>query len=375
MTRTTIAGFASLLTTAALMAACSDAVGPDRAGRGGIGAPLFAVSAGGAVFDQEGGSLEEYGPQFRKGFDAANPHLGSAIVATFFWYGSGTITGVSDNLSNGTPVGNNYQIVDFVRAGGISMATYVAVDAQRFPPLYHDVDCSDGGCFDSILVVRATFSDSVAGGMMISAFQGVGAVGSFHSASGSGSTTPTPASVGGVQAKAGALVYGVTMGSAVAEPNRPAGYTMINTMTQSGGAPMWTDGEYQIQASAGSVDPHWNWPFSQPSTWLATVLTLDVPIQNQAPTVDVGPDQTVLSGLLYTLNATFSDPDNNGPWSYTIDWGDGSTTTGTATSPGAISQGHTYVALLKRSFTIRVTVRDRDGASGSDTKVVTVTAI
>jgi hypothetical protein len=369
MTRTTIAGFASLLTAAALAAGCSDAVGPDR---GGIGAPLFAVSAGGAAFDQEGGSLEEYGSQFRKGFDVANPHLGSAIVATFFWYGSGAITSVSDNLSNGTPVGNDYRLVDLVRAGGISMATYVAVDAQRFPPLYHDVDCSDGGCFDSILVVRATFSDSVAGGMMISAFQGVGALGAFKSASGSGSTAPTPASVGGVQAKAGALVYGVTMGSAVAEPYRPAGYNMINTMTEAG-PPMWTDGEYQVQASAGSVNPEWLWPFSQQSTWLATVLTLDLP--NQAPTVDVGPDQTVLSGLLYTLNATFSDPDNNGPWSYTIDWGDGSTTTGTASSQGAISQGHTYVALLTRSFTIRVTVRDRDGASGSDTKVVTVTAI
>ncbi len=365
MTGTTILALPGLAAGLLLAAGCSDAVGPDRAA---LGAPLFAVAAGGAAFDQQGGTLGERDLQFRKGFDAANPHLGSAIVATFFWYGSGHITSVSDNLSNGTPVGNNYQLVDSVRAGNISMATYVAVDAQNFPPLYHDTDCSDGGCYDSILVVRATFSDTVAGGIMISAFQGVGAVGAFRSASGSGSTAPTPASVGGIPAKAGALVYGVTMGNAVVEPYRPAGYNMINTMSESQ-APMWTDGEYQIQASAGSVDPQWLWPFSQPSTWLATVLTLDLP--NQPPTVDAGPDEKALSGLLYTLNATFSDPDN-GPWSYSIEWGDGSTTTGTASSQGSISAGHNYVSPLPSSYTIRVTVTDSRGASGSDTKVFTV---
>jgi hypothetical protein len=78
-----------------------------------------------------------------------------------------------------------------------------------------------------------------------------------------------------------------------------------------------------------------------------------------------------VTGLAYTLSASFTDPDN-GPWSYTIDWGDGSRTTGTAASPGAITSGHTYVVLLPRDFTIRVTVVDSKGAAGSDTKVVTV---
>jgi len=87
--------------------------------------------------------------------------------------------------------------------------------------------------------------------------------------------------------------------------------------------------------------------------------------------VNAGPDQTVLTGLLFTLNASFSDPDN-GPWTYRIDWGDGSSTTGSASSPGTISKGHTYVTILPRSFTITVTVTDSRGASGSDTKVVKV---
>jgi PKD domain-containing protein len=366
MTRTTIAGLASLVTAAALTAGCSDAVGPDR---GGLGTPLFAVAQVDAALDQQGGSLNERGPQLRKGFDAANPRLGSAIVATFFWYGSGTITSVSDNLSNGTPVGNTYQLVDVVRAGAISMATYVALDAQNFPPLYHDVDCSDGGCFDSILVVRATFSDSVAGGIQISSFMGVDAVGTARSASGSGSTAPTLASVGGIPVTAGALVYGVTMADAVVDPVRPAGYGMINTMTESE-APMWTDAEYAVQASSGTADPQWQWAFSRPSTWLVTALALNQ--VNRPPSVNAGADEKAVSGLFYTLNATFGDPDNNGPWSYRIDWGDGSTTTGTAASRGSISASHNYVSPLPSSYTIGVTVTDSRGASGSDTKIFTV---
>jgi hypothetical protein len=93
---------------------------------------------------------------------------------------------------------------------------------------------------------------------------------------------------------------------------------------------------------------------------------------NRPPTVDAGPDQKVVTGLLYRLDATFGDPDNDGPWSYSIDWGDGSSTTGRVSNQGTISAGHTYVVLLLRTFTVRVTVTDSHGDSGSDTKVVTV---
>jgi len=39
---------------------------------------------------------------------------------------------------------------------------------------------------------------------------------------------------------------------------------------------------------------------------------------NQPPTVNAGSDQTVLLGILYSETASFSDPNNDGPWSYTI---------------------------------------------------------
>jgi len=90
---------------------------------------------------------------------------------------------------------------------------------------------------------------------------------------------------------------------------------------------------------------------------------------NQAPTVNAGSDQTVLLGVLYSLSASFSDPDN-GPWSYTINWGDGSSSSGSKSSTGTISASHNYI--LIGSYTIRVTVTDSRGASGSDTKALTV---
>jgi PKD repeat protein len=91
---------------------------------------------------------------------------------------------------------------------------------------------------------------------------------------------------------------------------------------------------------------------------------------NRPPTVNAGSDDRVILGLLYTESATFNDPDNDGPWSYTIDWGDGSApSTGSRSSQGTITATHSYI--LGR-YTIRVTVRDSHGASGSDTKVVTV---
>jgi PKD repeat protein len=104
----------------------------------------------------------------------------------------------------------------------------------------------------------------------------------------------------------------------------------------------------------------------------STSKSVTVTAPNQPPVVNAGPDETAITGLLYSLRATFSDPNNDGPWSYTIAWGDGSTSTGSVSSQGAINVGHTYVIVLPKSFTITVTVRDSHGASASDTKVVSV---
>ena len=92
---------------------------------------------------------------------------------------------------------------------------------------------------------------------------------------------------------------------------------------------------------------------------------------NRPPIVNAGSDEAVLLGVSYTLSdASFSDPDNDGPWLYTIAWGDGSTSTGSKSSQGSITGAHNY--LLPGSYQITVTVTDNHGAGGSDSKLLTV---
>lgn len=95
------------------------------------------------------------------------------------------------------------------------------------------------------------------------------------------------------------------------------------------------------------------------------------PPANQPPVVSAGGNQSVLEGVLYQLNASFTDPDDNGPWIYSVNWGDGTSDSGTLSAQGAIGPTHTYLA--PGSYQITVTVTDAGGASGSDTKTLTVT--
>ena len=88
------------------------------------------------------------------------------------------------------------------------------------------------------------------------------------------------------------------------------------------------------------------------------------------PVVNAGTNETVVLGVLYNETGTFTDAGSDGPWSYTIDWGDGSTTSGSTASQGSISATHTYLVL--GSYTITVTVQDSHGDSGSGSKVLTV---
>ncbi len=268
--QTTIAGLTALLAATLLAAGCSDSVSPERPSlRGG---PAFDVAPG-----QLNGSLSENGRMLIKGFNPTNPHHGDAIVATFLWLGStNIIDSVTDVLTTTpyTPVGNKYTLVDYVTAGGISMATYVATNVQNFP---------DPAPTDAyILAVRANLSDSVAdGGVMVSAWSGVyptlaGALGQYHSASGSGSTYPTVADPGTVSVDAGALAFGITAANAVVGRDPPPGFGIFAVQSDSY---LVDEADTAVQATAGTVNPRWNWIFNSPSTWLATVFSL-----NEAPT-------------------------------------------------------------------------------------------
>ncbi len=269
-----------LLTLALLAAACRDAVSPAPHG---LGAPAFAVTAAsGITLDQQNGTFNDVmpwsngGSHVGKGFNPQNPHVGDAIVATFFWVGStNTITTVTDHLSDvaQTPVGNTYTLVDYVTSAGISMATYVATNVRGFP------DASTAT--DSILAVHAIFSTPIPdGGVLLSAWSEVSlvdaeALGTHHSASGSGAAQ-TIADPGAIPVNAGALAFGVTMSDRLVGLGTPPGFTTVN---EAEDPQMKGDAEYVVQGNAAGVaDPQWTWFFDQassPGTWLATAVTLN----------------------------------------------------------------------------------------------------
>src|SRR5207244_10201578 len=85
---------------------------------------------------------------------------------------------------------------------------------------------------------------------------------------------------------------------------------------------------------------------------------------------NAGPNRVGDAGRPVTLRATFSDGANDGPWSYAVDWGDGSPeASGSATPSTSITPSHVYAA--GGQFAVRVTVTDKFGAAGSGTLTVT----
>jgi len=99
------------------------------------------------------------------------------------------------------------------------------------------------------------------------------------------------------------------------------------------------------------------------------------PPPNQRPVVNAGGDQGVLIGALFSLSgASFSDPDHNGPWTVTINWGDGNSLRFTA-GEGSISASHSYITVLPATYTLTITVTDPGGLSASDSKTVRVTTL
>lgn len=275
-TRITIARLTAFIAAALFVAACQEPLAPARGAPLRISAATVGPVAPGTAIalDQQNGTLNEQNVSvIAKGFNPTNPHLGDAIVATFFWTGPATITSVSDFITDAfrTPVGNTYRLVESVTIGGISMATYVATNVQGFPDPNPDPTV--------VLGVQARLSQAVTdGGVMISAFRGVDAVSAqpvaaHHSASGSGSV-PSVADPGAVTAGVGAMTYGVTMSGSVVGLDQPVGFTNLTDMSD---ASMKADGEYAVFPNGGPTDPRWTWYFSTPGSWLASVLVLNPP--------------------------------------------------------------------------------------------------
>jgi PKD repeat protein len=100
--------------------------------------------------------------------------------------------------------------------------------------------------------------------------------------------------------------------------------------------------------------------------------TATVTITNQPPVVNAGADATIQIPNGFTLGGTFTDAGGaaDGPWTWTVAWGDGTSSSGTATAQGAVTPSHTYASWGE--YTARLTVRDKNGAPGSDDVLVVV---
>ena len=353
----TIVKRAGVLTTALLAISCSESVGPER---GSPGAPSFSFSPNGITLNTDNGALGYSGRVIRKGFDRGNPHNGDAIVATFYWIGStNTVTSVRDVLTDATftPAGNTYHLVQYVQAGGISMATYVATNIH----------------FDSTpgyrLAVEANFSDSIPdGGVKMTAWTGVedvfaNALGSFGSDSVSAST-PTPLAPGPVTIRAGSVAYGVSLSNGgVNIASRPAGWNNIGGGIGSDGR-LQDDGDYLPPSGGGTIDPQWTWDFQHQSTALATVLELRPGTSGPANQPPVAAFTSSCSGLACGFTSTSSDPDGSIA-SYSWTFGDGGTST-------LQNPSHSYAA--GGTYTVTLTVTDNQGASNAVSHTVTVNA-
>jgi probable HAF family extracellular repeat protein len=99
----------------------------------------------------------------------------------------------------------------------------------------------------------------------------------------------------------------------------------------------------------------------------ALLWTVGASSGNTTPTVSLAATSatTIKPGGSVSVRGTFNDPDG-GPWSYVIDWGNG-TTSGTASSPGTIAATRTYASTGR--YKVSLTVTDSRSASGTSAPV------
>lgn len=148
-----------------------------------------------------------------------------------------------------------------------------------------------------------------------------------------------------------------------------------------------------LSASVGTITPGsgtWSWSYgtvdgpaqSQTVTVTAndgvggvTSTTFALVVNNVNPTVNAGANGTLISNQVLNFSGTFSDPGtNDAPWSWSIDWGFGTPTTGsTSSQAAAITGSKQYCAVGSYTITLRVT--DKDNGTGTASRTVQVTAI
>lgn len=99
----------------------------------------------------------------------------------------------------------------------------------------------------------------------------------------------------------------------------------------------------------------------------STIDALNVQVMNVAPSTIVGTDQTCGEGDIINFEGQASDPSPEDTLTYSWDFGDGSTASGTLTPTHAYGDNGVY--------TVSLTVKDDDGGTTTDTLTVTVSNV
>ena len=103
--------------------------------------------------------------------------------------------------------------------------------------------------------------------------------------------------------------------------------------------------------------------------------TTDVAVSNAAPIVEAGADVSLVSGDDFSLTGTFSDIGaDDAPWQWSIDFA-GSTATGATSDQGATITAASHAYMAAGTYTVVLTVTDKDGGSGQDALTVTVARV
>ena len=139
------------------------------------------------------------------------------------------------------------------------------------------------------------------------------------------------------------------------------------------------DGTYDESTTSPTVTHTWNDDYTgtinlrvTDDDGLTNETSTTVTVYNVDPTVDAGPDQTVIGGCneaTVSFSGSFTDPGVLDTHTIVWDFGDGTTATGTLTP----THTYEYGGVAAITYTVTLTVTDDDGGVGVDTLTVYIT--
>lgn len=98
-----------------------------------------------------------------------------------------------------------------------------------------------------------------------------------------------------------------------------------------------------------------------------------ITVNNVAPSVSAGSDAEVESGEIYEFSGTFSDPGvADAPWEWEIEWGDGTDDDSGTTSDQSAPIQASHQVCVAGTYTVSLSVTDKDGGTGVGTLELTV---